>query len=229
MLSASEGVVCGAWTDETLLETRAQVRMPRYVDVSITDRGVVSKALDLAAVLAPTASVPVRHIHGVKHRPSVMVMLFVPPKTEEHINHRGRISVFDVEFAAEQACDVDAVGLVVPLLMIAGDNADGLVCNLCENLHALCQFLHRGKRFAIAIRDGTLDGTVHQIPVENRKHIRRIPDVRDVIHDALVVATGICPMGVCYRIKDEFFEIALNRSFDYNHSVTIIYCPAPTM
>ena len=89
--------------------------------------------------------------------------------------------------------------------------------------------MHGGKRFAIAIRNGTLDGAVHQIPVKNREYIRRVADVRDVIHDALVVAVRVCPVGICYRIKDEFFEIALNRSFDYNHSVTIIYCPAPTM
>ena len=34
-------------------------------------------------------------------------------------------------------------------------------------------------------------------------------------------------MGVCNGVQDEFFEVILKSSFDYYHSVSIIFSPAP--
>ena len=138
-------------------------------------------------------------------------------KPKKHKRRRGRISVFNTKLLAEQARDVNPVGAIVPFFVVARGDANCLWGNRREDFNALCQLLHRGKRIAVAIRDGTFDGAVHQIAVQNTENIRRVPNVRDVFHDALVIAVRVCPMRICNRVQDEFVEIILNCSFDYNH------------
>ena len=83
--------------------------------------------------------------------------------------------------------------------MVTGYNAQNLIRNRCKQFHTSPQFLHRGNGLRVAIRNGTLNRTVHQVTVEDAIAVLMILDICQIFHDALMITVRVCPMVVCHR------------------------------
>lgn len=111
-------------------------------DICVNDVGEVNQPLNLAA-LFPAATIAMADIDGVDNLAVMALTAQFAKPNENKCGSRG-ISIFNPKLSAHQFRDVNTVCAVMPVLMVAGYNAQNLIRNRSEQFHASPQFLHRG-------------------------------------------------------------------------------------